>query len=101
MKNTLENIKRENESILTMTLTGDYCQYKLLMDNDIHSDDISQILEYTLHRMVDAGFTESEIHFSSGMFIPIQEQIQDLKQYDEFIYVDLDYVLGGLILNIE
>jgi DNA-binding PadR family transcriptional regulator len=72
------------------------------MDNDIHSlEDISQILEYTLHRMVDAGFTESEIRSNSGMFIPTPEQLQELEEFDEYTNVDLGYILGGLILNIK
>ena len=97
----LENIKRENESILTMTLTGDYCQYNLIMDDEIHSlDDISQILEYTLHRMIDANFSQDEIRSSSGMYIPTPEELQELEEYDEFTHIDLGYVLGGLILNI-
>ena len=99
--NTLSNIKKEYESILTMTLTGDYCQYKLLMDNEIHSDDCSEIFEHTLHRMIEEGFSQEEICSSSGMFIPTDEQLQELEEYDEFTHIDLGYVLGGLILNIK
>ena len=101
MKNTLENIKRENESILTMTLTGDYCQYKLLMDNEIHSDDCSEIFEHTLYRMIEEGFSQEEVRYNSGMYIPTPEELQELEEYDEFTHIDLGYVLGGLILNIE
>lgn len=99
---TLENIKRENESILTMTLTGDYCQYNLIMDDDIHSlDDISAILEYTLHRMVDAGFTPDEIRFNSGMYVPTSDELLELEEFDEFTNIDLGYILGGLITSIN
>lgn len=99
---TLSNIKRENETVLTMTLTGDYCQYNLLMDNEIHNlENISQILEYTLHRMIDANFPQDEIRSSSGMFIPTPEEIKELEEFDEFTHIDLGYVLGGLIISIE
>lgn len=99
---TLSNIKKEYESILTMTLTGDYCQYKLLMDNEIHSlEDISQILGYTLHRMLDANFSQEEIRYSSGMFIPTEEELQELEEFQEFTHIDLGYILGGLIASIE
>lgn len=98
---TLSNIKKEYENILTMTLTGDYCQYKLLMDNDIHSDDCSEIFEYTLHRMIEEGFTPEEIFSNSGMYIPTPEELQELEEYDEFTHIDLGYVLGGLIISIE
>ena len=101
MNNTLENIKRENESILTMTLTGDYCQYKLLMDNDIHGDDYSEIFEHTLHRMIEEEFSQEEIRHNSGMYIPTPEQLQELEEYDEFTNIDLGYILGGLITSIE
>lgn len=100
--NTLQFIKVAHETVLTITLTGDYCQYNLLMDNEIHNlENISQILEYTLRRMVDANFSQEEIRSSSGMFIPTDEQLQELEEYDEFTHIDLGYVLGGLIISIE
>ena len=100
--NTLQFIRTHNETLLRVSLTGDYCQYNLLMDNDIHSlEDISQILEYTLHRMVDAGFTDEEIRSNSGFFIPTEEEFHELEEFDEFCHIDLGYVLGGLILNIK
>lgn len=100
--NTLQFIKVAHETVLTMTLTGDYCQYNLLMDDEIHSpEDFYQILEYTLRRMVDAGFSPEEIRYNSGMFIPSSDELQELEEYDEFTHIDLGYVLGGLILNIK
>ena len=98
---TLKSIKRENESILTISITGDYCQYKLLMDDEIHSDDCCEIFEYTLHRMIDGGFTDEEISYNSGMYIPTPEELQELEEFDEFTNIDLGYILGGLILNIK
>ena len=98
---TLENIKRENEVIVTITTTGDYCNRQLIMDEDIHSDDVCQILEYTLHRMSGAGFSNEEIYSNSGMYIPTDEQLQELEEFDEFIHVDLGYILGGLITSIK
>ena len=100
--NTLQFIKVAHETVLTITLTGDYCQYNLLMDDEIHSlEDISQILEYTLRRMVDANFSQEEVRYNSGMYIPTPEELQELEEYDEFTHIDLGYVLVGLILNIE
>lgn len=98
---TLQDIKKQNEVIVTITITGDYCNRKLIMDEDIHSDDISQILEYTLHRMIDAGFSPEEIYFNSGMYIPTDEQLQELEEYNEFIHADLGYILGGLITSVK
>ena len=99
---TLENIKRENEVIVIITTTGNYNNYNLIMDEDIHnSDDIQQILEYTLHRMIDAGFTSKEIYSNSRMYIPTLEKLEELEEYNEFIHVDMDYILGGLITSIK
>ena len=99
---TLESIKTQHERIVSISVTGDYCQYNLLMDNEIHSlEDISQILEYTLRRMVDVNFSQEEVRYNSGMYIPTPEELQELEEYDEFTHIDLGYVLGGLILNIE
>ena len=99
--NTLQFIKVAHETVLTITLTGDYCQYNLIMDNEIHSDDISQIMGYTLHRMVDANFSQEEIRSSSGMFIPTPEELQELEEFEEYTDVDLGYILGGLITSIN
>ena len=100
--NTLQFIKVAHETVLTITLTGDYCQYNLIMDNDIHSlEDIYKILEYTLHRMVDAGFSPEEIRSSSGMFIPTDEHFQELEEFQEYTDIDLGYILGGLITSIN
>ena len=98
---TLQDIKKENEVIVTITITGDYNNRKLIMDEDIHGDDIGEIMEYTLHRMVKYGFTEQEIYSNSGMYIPTPEQLEELEEFDEFIHVDLGYILGGLITSIK
>ena len=71
----LQEIKKKNEAIITITITGDYCNYNLIMDEDIHSDDIGEIMEYTLHRMIESGFSNEEIYSSSGMYIPTPEQL--------------------------
>ena len=97
----LQDIKKENEVIVSITITDDYCNRQLIMDEDIHDNDVSQILEYTLHRMIEEGFTPEEIYFNSGMYIPTPEELQELEEFDEFIHVDLGYILGGLITSIK
>jgi hypothetical protein len=71
------------------------------MDDDIHSDDCSEIFEYTLHRMIEEGFTPEEIFSNSGMYIPTPEELQELEEFEEYTNVDLGYVLGGLITSIN
>ena len=98
---TLQDIKKENEVIVTITITGDYNNRKLIMDEDIHSDDIGEIMEYTLHRMIESESSNEEIYSNSGMYIPTPEQLEELEEFDEFIHVDLGYILGGLITSIK
>ena len=98
---TLQDIKKENEVIVTITITGDYNNRKLIMDEDIHGDDIGEIMEYTLHRMIESEFSNEEIYSNSGMYIPTPEQLEELEEFDEFIHVDLGYILGGLITSIK
>ena len=103
-KKTLEDIKRENEAIITFTTTADYNSFELLYDTnlveDIHKADLGNILEYTLHRMLEEEFTEEEIFSSSGMYI--SSKLSGLEEEEEvFIDIDLGYILKGLITSIK
>ena len=98
---TLQDIKKQNEVIITITITGSYCNYNLIMDKDIHDDDVSQILEYTLHRMVEEKFSPEEIFSNSRIFIPTEEYLEELEEYGEYTNIDLGYILGGLITSIK
>ena len=97
----LQDIKKEYEAIVSITITGDYNNHQLIMDKDIHDDDVSQIMEYTLHRMVDANFTPEEIYYNSGIFVPTEEYLEELEEYGEYTNIDLGYILGGLITSIK
>jgi len=102
----LREIKRDNEAIVDFGCTQDYyIRYQLLCDTDLVTNldnaDISEIIEYTLHRMIESGFSTEDIRYNSNMYIPNDEEMQELKEFDEYISVDLGYVLGGLITHIE
>ena len=60
------------------------------------SDDISGALEDTLHRIIESG-NEDNLYSIMGAFIPTEEEMQELEEFDEYISIDLGYVLGGLI----
>ena len=101
-KKTLKDIKRDNEAIITFTTTADYNNFELLYDTDlvedIHKADLGNILEYTLHRMLEEEFTEEEeIFSSSGMYIPSEEE----EMEEVFIDIDLGYILKGLLVSIK
>ena len=102
----LKEIKKENEAIVNFGSTQNYYNtYQLLYDTDLVTDleraDIGAIIEYTLHRMLDSGFSSEEINYNSNMYIPSVEELQDLEKFEEFTHIDLGYILGGLIMNIR
>lgn len=103
---TLREIKKDNEAIVTFGCTQNYYNgYHLLCNTDLVTDldyaDIGGIIEYTLHRMIESGFTADDINYNSNMYIPSDEEMKELEEYEEFTHVDLGYVLGGLITYIE
>ena len=61
------------------------------------SDDISGALEMTLHRILEAGGTEKDVYRIMGAKIPTDEERAELEEFDEFVDIDLEYVLPGLI----
>ena len=102
---TLQKIKKENEKIATFTTTESYNSYNALYDTDLVSNleraDFGAILEYTLHRMKEEGFTDDDINYNSNMYIPTTEEWADLEEYKEYHDIDLGYIVGGLITHIE
>ena len=61
------------------------------------STDCSGALEMTLHRILEAGGTENDVYRIMGAKIPTDEELKDLEEFDEFVWIDLGYVLPGLI----
>ena len=102
---TLKDIKMENEAIVKFATTQSYSSYELLCDADLVTDldksDISGIIEYTLHRMIESGFSDEDINYNSNIYIPSDEEWEDLNEYEEFTHVDLGYILGGFITFME
>ena len=90
----LEELLQDGEVIATYGLSGSYSNYNCIISED--RDDISGALEDTLHRVIESG-NEDNLYYIMGAFIPTDEEIQDLEEFDEYISIDLGYVLGGLI----
>lgn len=59
--------------------------------------DISGALEMTLHRILKTDGTEDDVYRIMGARIPTEEELKDLEEFDEFSWIDLGYILPGLI----
>ena len=90
----LKELLQDGEVIATYGLTGSYASYNCIIEEG--SDDIGGALEDTLHRIIESG-NEDELYSIMGAFIPTNEEMQELEEFDEYISIDLGYVLGGLI----
>lgn len=91
----LIDLLKDGETIAKFGLTGEYCQREAI--TEIGSDDITTALEMTLHRILDVGGTEKDVNRIMGAYIPTEEEVAELEEYNEFIWLDLGYVLPGLI----
>lgn len=60
-------------------------------------DDIAGALEMTLHRILEAGGTPEDVYRIMGATIPTEEEWKDLEEYDEYVSIDLGYVIPSLI----
>ena len=91
----LKDLLEENETIVTFHLCNEYWSRNAITVKG--SDDISGALEMTLHRILEAGGTENDIKRIMGAEIPTGDELKELEEFDEFSWIDLGYVLPGLI----
>ncbi len=99
---TLKDIKRINEIIINFTTTTGYNKYQLLMEEDVELEkaDIFKIFENNLTLQLDNGFSNEEIYFNTGMYIPTSEELEELEKLEEFFHIDKGYIINGLLLTI-
>jgi len=90
----LKELLQDGEVIATYGLTGSYATYNCIISEE--SDDISGALEDTLKRVIESG-NEDELYSIMGAFIPTIEEMDELEEFEEYVSIDLGYVLGGLI----
>ncbi len=91
----LENLLEDDEVIVRYHLCNEYWSRNAITVKG--SDDISGALEMTLHRILEAGGTENDVKRIMGAKIPTDEERAELEEFDEYIDIDLGYVLPGLI----
>lgn len=92
----LRDLLEEDEVLVTYHITTDgwYSRNAIIRQG---SDDISAALEDTLHRILEAGGTENDVMRIMGAKIPTENELKELKKYNEYISIDLGYVIPGLI----
>ena len=91
----LMDLLEDNEVIIKYHLHNEYCSRNCIMEKG--SNDITAALENTLHRIIEAGGTEEDICRIMGANIPTEKEFSELEEFNEFIHIDLGYVLPGLI----
>ncbi|HOD89928.1 MAG TPA: hypothetical protein PKK56_02525 [archaeon] len=99
---TLKDIKHINEVIINFTTTTGYNKYQLLVEEDVELEkaDIFKIFENNLTLQLDNGFSNEEIYFNTGMYIPSSEELEELEKLEEFFHIDKGYIINGLLLTI-
>lgn len=92
----LKNLLQEDEVIANYHITTDgwYSRSAIITKG---SDDIANALEDTLHRILESGGTEDDVYRIMGAEIPTENELKELEEYDEFCWIDLGYVIPGLI----
>lgn len=91
----LKDLLQDGEVIVQFHLHNEYWSRNAITEKG--KDDISGALEMTLHRILEAGGTEKDVCRIMGATIPTEEEWKDLEEYDEYVNIDLGYVLPGLI----
>lgn len=91
----LKDLMEEDETLVEFHLCNEYCSRNAIIRKG--SDDISSALESTLHKILESGGTEEDVNRIMGAKIPTQEKLKELEEHDEFVWIDLGYVLPGLI----
>ena len=91
----LKDLLEEGEVIVEYHLHNEYWSRNCITEKG--STDISSALEMTLHRILESGGTEEDVKRIMGAEVPSEEELKELEISNEFIWIDLGYVLPGLI----
>ena len=91
----LKDLLEEDECIVEFHMCHEYWTRNAITKKG--STDILGALEMTLHRILEAGGSENDVQTIMGAKIPIEEERKELEEFDEYIEIDLGYVLPGLI----
>lgn len=95
----LKGLLNDDEEILHYAFTGDYIWRCCIITKG--SDDIAEALEDTLHRILDNGGTKDDVCEIMGAIIPSESEMKELEEFEEYVSIDLGYVIPGLITEVE
>lgn len=97
----LEKLLNEDEAIYSFTTTGAYRKmYFIGKKIDNLNFDIAGAIEDTLHRLKDLKCNDDIIFSIMGAYKPTSTEMIELEEFGEYIYVDLDYYIDGLLCNV-
>ena len=91
----LKDLLEDGEVIVEYHLHNEYWSRNCITEKG--NTDISSALEMTLHRILESGGTEEDVKRIMGAEVPSEEELKELEIFNEFIWIDLGYVLPGLI----
>lgn len=91
----LKNLLEEDEIVAQYHLHNEYSSRNCIIEKG--NTDISGSLEMTLHRILETSGNEEDVYRIMGAKIPTEDELKELEEFDEFIWIDLGYVLPGLI----
>lgn len=95
MQCVLNDLVSDGEVFAKYAISGSYIPYYCIVRSG--STDIASALEDTLHRILNAGGSKEDVFEILGAKIP-NEEWKELQECDEFIEIDLGYVIPGLIM---
>lgn len=91
----LKDVLEDGEVIVNYHLHNEYWQRNAITEKG--NTDISGALEETLHRILEADGTKDDVLRIMGAKIPTEKEWKELEEFDEYIEIDLGYILPGLI----
>lgn len=92
----LQELLQDQEIVATYHITTDgWCSRNAIINKN--STDIAGALEGTLHRLLEVGGNEKDVKRIMGAEILPENEKRELEEFGEYTYIDLGYVLPGLI----
>lgn len=91
----LKDLLQDEEVLVQYHLCNEYWSRNAITVKG--NDDIGSALEMTLHRIFEAGGTPEDVCRIMGAVIPTEKEWKELEEYDEYISIDLGYVIPSLI----